>query len=225
MIVNDEQVWEQVELGRQTIADAERLKLEREEKIAREAEEKKQAAMDEFQGYLGEAFPWVVKYAAIEAAFENLQYNERNISLRVEIPGFAPMIMAFQRKPLYQFEGVKWAMMRLYRPDEDELGFETWEEVFPQFSFKYQEHIMDVPVALARAKEQGELMEAALARWEVVKAELIADHQRKMVEEEAKTRGEHAAEKDEYKPSCSMPERIFLDALVGYLNWLDEEVE
>ena len=229
MLMNDEQVWKLVEMGRLKIAEEKRLKFEREAKIAAQEQEKKQAAIDEITTYMAEYFPWALKYAAIEAAFENY-YNQANISLRVEIPGFAPMIMAFYRMQEIKFEGVKVARMEVYRPDDDELGFVVWDVVFPQYTFRNSENIMDVDMALSRAQEQGALYAGALERWESVKLHLIEKHRQEVEAAKQKADQEAAAiegtviNNEKIGCWCSQAERRFLDTLMAYINWLEEEL-
>lgn len=220
-----------LENGKRKIAEAARLKREVDKARELEFSAKKQAAIDEFRRYVEELFPGVLEYANLEAAFENFEYYDSRISLPEVIPGFAPIIMAFKRLPALEFEGAKWAMMILARPDPDELGFDVWEEVQPFYTFRNSEFVLDFAVVLARAQEQGALYAGALERWETVKAEFIEQHRRRELEEaerEAIQAGLEAQKTIAIKGGeieCSLVERKFLDAFINYINWLDEEAE
>lgn len=226
VVINDN-ILKMLERGQHTIAEIERKSREDDARREAELELKKNQAMMVFATQVDQLFPGLMGYAAIEDAFRNWEDWDTHLCLPVRIPGFAPISMGFGIKPKFQFEYAKWALVEFFQPDEEEMGWEIFEHVQPKFTFRDSRDVSNFEIVLARAQEEGQMMALESVKWETVKADLIREREiyhQKVAEEEKRHRMiEELAAQEE--PTCTVQERVFLDAVYDFLEWRDQAAE
>lgn len=213
------EILKMLENGQRKLAEQRQAIEERNREAKLELERKRLAKLEEVRHYLEEVFPGVMPYADLVGAFQGWEEGYRYGSIDIRIPKFAPISMQLEINKEIIYRGAFWEYVTFYRPDDDELGFEVNEYCVPIWSKRDSRYVMDFGVVLARAQECFQEMEAAQAKWEIKRQELIDEHQRRSEQREV------IEERVVKILTCSLAERELLDAVASYLNWLDEDAE
>lgn len=213
----DEKIEELLVEGQIKLDEEARIIEAAEKAEAEEVKNRKLDAINKFYDYVNAEMPALLPYMIIGETFENINDWFDNFSVNVVIPEFSKIVMYFKFRNGIEFLNACWQYVTMFRPDEEEMGFEVFDYCQPGWSSKGVKVTKDLTVLLAHAKEEWEKWIKLYREWEVKKAELNANNEKKRQQSESS--------KFEMRLTCSRQERVLLDALSVFMNWLDQDAE